>query len=154
MEGQGSYTLPTGTEYRGALRDGMFDGEGELLFPNGGTYRAVWHRGVPTQVSRAGRGGPSPPRGASAEGERPRCREGFWGEIWGFPSQSNFRSPRRCLAPERVRGRLLEARCPADAVPKAVGARADPCAGSAPLTCGFGSGNANLARTPSIHHVY
>uniref|UniRef100_A0A8C4UQX1 MORN repeat-containing protein 5 n=1 Tax=Falco tinnunculus TaxID=100819 RepID=A0A8C4UQX1_FALTI len=48
MEGQGSYTLPTGTEYRGALRDGMFDGEGELLFPNGGRYRAVWHRGVPT----------------------------------------------------------------------------------------------------------
>ncbi|XP_026716385.1 MORN repeat-containing protein 5 isoform X2 [Athene cunicularia] len=49
MEGQGSYALPTGTEYRGALRDGMFDGEGELLFPNGGRYRAVWHRGVPTQ---------------------------------------------------------------------------------------------------------
>ncbi|NWU54303.1 MORN5 protein, partial [Dromas ardeola] len=49
MEGQGSYALPTGTEYRGALRDGTFHGEGELLFPNGGTYRAVWHRGVPTQ---------------------------------------------------------------------------------------------------------
>ncbi|XP_069627319.1 MORN repeat-containing protein 5 isoform X2 [Haliaeetus albicilla] len=49
MEGQGSYTLPTGTEYRGALRDGMFEGEGELIFPNGGRYRAVWHRGVPLQ---------------------------------------------------------------------------------------------------------
>lgn len=61
MEGQGSYTLPTGTEYRGALRDGMFDGEGELLFPNGGRYRAVWHRGVPTQVPRAGGVAPAPP---------------------------------------------------------------------------------------------
>uniref|UniRef100_A0A8B9MRS4 MORN repeat-containing protein 5 n=1 Tax=Accipiter nisus TaxID=211598 RepID=A0A8B9MRS4_9AVES len=49
MEGQGSYRLPTGTEYRGALRDGMFEGEGELIFPNGGRYRAVWHRGVPVQ---------------------------------------------------------------------------------------------------------
>lgn len=57
MEGQGSYTLPTGTEYRGELRDGMFEGEGELIFPNGGRYRAVWHRGVPVQVPRAGVGG-------------------------------------------------------------------------------------------------
>lgn len=54
MEGQGTYRLPTGTEYRGALKDGMFDGEGELLFPNGGRYRAVWRRGVPMQVSWAG----------------------------------------------------------------------------------------------------
>uniref|UniRef100_A0A8V5HHH2 MORN repeat-containing protein 5 n=1 Tax=Melopsittacus undulatus TaxID=13146 RepID=A0A8V5HHH2_MELUD len=52
MEGLGSYTLPTGTEYRGMLKDGMFEGEGELLFPDGGVYRAVWHRGVPTQVPR------------------------------------------------------------------------------------------------------
>eukprot|EP00075_Anas_platyrhynchos_P037247 XP_027326500.1 MORN repeat-containing protein 5 isoform X4 [Anas platyrhynchos] len=49
MEGRGSYTLPTGTEYRGELKDGMFHGEGELLFPGGGRYRAVWHRGVPAE---------------------------------------------------------------------------------------------------------
>ncbi|NXM65825.1 MORN5 protein, partial [Serilophus lunatus] len=49
MEGYGSYKLPTGTEYRGWLRDGMFHGEGELLFPGGSRYRALWHRGVPSQ---------------------------------------------------------------------------------------------------------
>nr|XP_038020891.1 MORN repeat-containing protein 5 isoform X2 [Anas platyrhynchos] len=49
MEGRGSYTLPTGTEYRGELKDGMFHGEGELLFPGGGRYRALWHRGVPAE---------------------------------------------------------------------------------------------------------
>ncbi|NXG14603.1 MORN5 protein, partial [Grallaria varia] len=49
MEGHGLYQLPTGTEYRGALWDGMFHGQGELRFPQGGTYRARWHRGVPTQ---------------------------------------------------------------------------------------------------------
>ncbi|XP_021269396.1 MORN repeat-containing protein 5 isoform X1 [Numida meleagris] len=49
MEGWGSYTLPTGTEYRGELRDGTFHGRGALLFPGGGTYQAVWHRGVPVE---------------------------------------------------------------------------------------------------------
>ncbi|NWI96318.1 MORN5 protein, partial [Pitta sordida] len=49
MEGHGSYKLPTGTEYRGQLWDGMFHGEGELLFPGDSTYRALWHRGVPAQ---------------------------------------------------------------------------------------------------------
>ncbi|XP_071430507.1 MORN repeat-containing protein 5 isoform X2 [Pithys albifrons albifrons] len=49
MEGYGFYQLPSGTEYRGALWDGMFHGEGELLFPDGSKYRALWHRGVPTQ---------------------------------------------------------------------------------------------------------
>lgn len=71
MEGRGSYTLPTGTEYRGELKDGMFHGEGELLFPGGGRYRALWHRGVPAEVPRSpGLGGgwgalalgPCPPR--------------------------------------------------------------------------------------------
>lgn len=90
MEGQGSYTLPTGTEYRGALRDGMFDGEGELLFPNGGTYRAVWHRGVPTQVSRV-RG--ASPRGTSPEATLPGK---FWGEICEFLSPANFLPPSAC----------------------------------------------------------
>ncbi|XP_027597076.1 MORN repeat-containing protein 5 [Pipra filicauda] len=49
MEGYGFYKLPTGTEYRGALWDGMFHGEGELFFPNGIRYRALWDRGIPTQ---------------------------------------------------------------------------------------------------------
>ncbi|XP_027543187.1 MORN repeat-containing protein 5 isoform X1 [Neopelma chrysocephalum] len=49
MEGHGFYQLPTGTEYRGALWDGMFHGEGELFFPNGIRYRALWDRGIPTQ---------------------------------------------------------------------------------------------------------
>lgn len=53
MEGWGSYTLPTGTEYLGELRDGAFHGRGALLFPGGGTFRAVWHRGVPAEVRRA-----------------------------------------------------------------------------------------------------
>ncbi|XP_027741686.1 MORN repeat-containing protein 5 isoform X3 [Empidonax traillii] len=50
MEGHGFYKLPTGTEYRGALWDGMFHGQGELFFPNGGRYRALWIRGIPTQM--------------------------------------------------------------------------------------------------------
>ncbi|RLV93903.1 hypothetical protein DV515_00013329 [Chloebia gouldiae] len=49
MEGFGYYTLPTGTEYRGSLWDGMFHGSGQLLRPKGGGYRALWDRGVPTQ---------------------------------------------------------------------------------------------------------
>ncbi|XP_035197161.1 MORN repeat-containing protein 5 isoform X2 [Oxyura jamaicensis] len=55
MEGRGSYTLPTGTEYRGELKDGMFHGEGVLLFPGGGRYQAVWHRGVPTEMGSSTR---------------------------------------------------------------------------------------------------
>ncbi|XP_031457785.1 MORN repeat-containing protein 5 isoform X2 [Phasianus colchicus] len=51
MEGWGSYTLPTGTEYRGELRDGAFHGRGALLFPGGGIFRAVWHRGLPAEGS-------------------------------------------------------------------------------------------------------
>eukprot|EP00076_Gallus_gallus_P016111 XP_015135327.1 MORN repeat-containing protein 5 isoform X4 [Gallus gallus] len=51
MEGWGSYTLPTGTEYLGELRDGAFHGRGALLFPGGGTFRAVWHRGVPAETA-------------------------------------------------------------------------------------------------------
>lgn len=54
MEGFGYYTLPTGTEYRGSLWDGMFHGQGELLLPSGGGYRALWVRGVPTQVRPGG----------------------------------------------------------------------------------------------------
>ncbi|XP_009074398.1 PREDICTED: MORN repeat-containing protein 5 [Acanthisitta chloris] len=49
MEGYGSAVMSAGREYRGSLRDGMFDGEGELLFPGGSRYQAVWHRGVATQ---------------------------------------------------------------------------------------------------------
>nr|XP_041575546.1 MORN repeat-containing protein 5 isoform X2 [Taeniopygia guttata] len=54
MEGFGYYTLPTGTEYRGSLWDGMFHGKGQLLRPKGGGYRALWDRGVPTQVRPGG----------------------------------------------------------------------------------------------------
>ncbi|NWS87809.1 MORN5 protein, partial [Toxostoma redivivum] len=50
MEGFGSYTLPTGSEYRGSLWDGMCHGKGELQFLRGGGYRALWVRGVPTQM--------------------------------------------------------------------------------------------------------
>ncbi|XP_005055875.1 PREDICTED: MORN repeat-containing protein 5 [Ficedula albicollis] len=49
MEGYGSYTLPTGAEYRGSLWDGMFHGKGELQLIKGGGYRALWERGRPTQ---------------------------------------------------------------------------------------------------------
>ncbi|NXY05857.1 MORN5 protein, partial [Pteruthius melanotis] len=49
MEEFGYYALPTGTEYRGSLWDGMFHGPGELLLPSGGGYRALWFRGVPVQ---------------------------------------------------------------------------------------------------------
>ncbi|NXS33081.1 MORN5 protein, partial [Pomatostomus ruficeps] len=49
MEGFGCYALPTGSEYRGELWDGMFHGKGELVLPGGGRFRALWVRGVPTQ---------------------------------------------------------------------------------------------------------
>ncbi|NWS73121.1 MORN5 protein, partial [Crotophaga sulcirostris] len=45
MEGPGSYTLPTGTECRGALRDGLLEGEAELRLPGGARFRGRWRRG-------------------------------------------------------------------------------------------------------------
>lgn len=45
MEGQGTYTLPSGVRYVGAMVDGEFHGEGTLHFPNGGTFSATWIHG-------------------------------------------------------------------------------------------------------------
>lgn len=80
MEGYGSYTLPTGAEYRGSLWDGMFHGKGEMQLCRGGGYRALWDRGVATQVR---------PWGAHPEGaplQRPRA--GVWSGTRGFPSRA------------------------------------------------------------------
>uniref|UniRef100_A0A8B9CWY7 MORN repeat-containing protein 5 n=1 Tax=Anser brachyrhynchus TaxID=132585 RepID=A0A8B9CWY7_9AVES len=74
MEGRGSYTLPTGTEYRGELKDGLFHGEGVLLFPGGGRYQAVWHRGVPAEVPGAGR---DPRDGLEYEDEKWHYCDGY-----------------------------------------------------------------------------
>ncbi|THD24731.1 MORN repeat-containing protein 5 [Fasciola hepatica] len=47
IEGQGVYTLPTGTRYEGGFRDGMFHGEGTLFFTSGTKYVATWNKGHP-----------------------------------------------------------------------------------------------------------
>lgn len=46
MEGEGEYSLSTGTVYRGAFCDGMFHGLGTLFFPNGGRYEGKWKDGI------------------------------------------------------------------------------------------------------------
>ena len=51
MEGNGSYTFPTGTQYEGAMNDGMFHGKGTLLFPNGYKYEAMWENGSALEAS-------------------------------------------------------------------------------------------------------
>ena len=35
MEGEGEYTFPSGTKYRGFFKDGTFHGRGTLHFKNG-----------------------------------------------------------------------------------------------------------------------
>lgn len=45
MEGKGDYKLPTGTQYSGMMKDGTFDGDGVLHFPNGSKYHGVWCKG-------------------------------------------------------------------------------------------------------------
>ncbi|KAA0186535.1 MORN repeat-containing protein 5 [Fasciolopsis buskii] len=47
IEGQGVYTLPTGTRYEGGFLDGMFHGEGTLFFNSGSRYVAKWNKGHP-----------------------------------------------------------------------------------------------------------
>lgn len=82
MEGFGSYTMLTGAEYRGELWDGMFHGKGELRLARGGAYRALWDRGVPTQVRPGGLHPEGPPLAETP----PPGRLG--GETRGFPSQA------------------------------------------------------------------
>lgn len=52
MQGQGKYTFPSGTIYTGGMLDGMFHGDGELLFTNGNKYKGTWNRGISVDVSR------------------------------------------------------------------------------------------------------
>ena len=42
---QGEYTFPNKTVYKGDFREGMFDGQGTLFFPNGGKFEARWAAG-------------------------------------------------------------------------------------------------------------
>ena len=35
MEGEGTYTFPSGTKYVGSFKDGTFHGQGTLHFKNG-----------------------------------------------------------------------------------------------------------------------
>ncbi|OON18350.1 MORN repeat protein [Opisthorchis viverrini] len=47
MEGQGTYTLSTGTRYVGGMKDGMFHGEGTLYYTGGSKFVANWVNGHP-----------------------------------------------------------------------------------------------------------
>ncbi|XP_034997232.2 MORN repeat-containing protein 5 isoform X2 [Hippoglossus stenolepis] len=51
MEGEGEYLFPTETRYEGETRDGVFQGEGVLYFPNGSKYEATWENGKAIQGS-------------------------------------------------------------------------------------------------------
>ncbi|KAM6902139.1 MORN repeat-containing protein 5 [Xenentodon cancila] len=51
LDGEGEYTLPTGTKYVGEMKDGMFHGRGVLLFPNGSKYEATWENSTSKQGS-------------------------------------------------------------------------------------------------------
>eukprot|EP00741_Cyanophora_paradoxa_P000832 tig00000444_g803.t1 len=46
IEGQGTYTFPSGIVYTGEFKDGMFHGKGVLSFPGLGKYSAVWNHGI------------------------------------------------------------------------------------------------------------
>ncbi|XP_024155197.1 MORN repeat-containing protein 5 isoform X3 [Oryzias melastigma] len=46
MDGEGEYTFPTNTKYVGEMKDGMFHGEGMLLFPNGIKCESTWENGL------------------------------------------------------------------------------------------------------------
>jgi hypothetical protein len=46
MEGFGEYRLPSGVLYRGHMKNGVFHGDGKLIFPDAGIYTAVWDNGV------------------------------------------------------------------------------------------------------------
>ncbi|CAL8277906.1 unnamed protein product [Merluccius merluccius] len=49
MEGNGEYTFPTETRYVGETKDGMFHGKGVMYFQNGSTYAATWEKGLAKQ---------------------------------------------------------------------------------------------------------
>lgn len=51
MEGKGTYTFPTETQYKGEMRDGMFHGNGTLFFPNGSRYVGTWENGIVIKVN-------------------------------------------------------------------------------------------------------
>ncbi|XP_043952227.1 MORN repeat-containing protein 5 [Gambusia affinis] len=46
MEGDGEYIFPTDTKYVGEIRDGKFHGKGVLYFTNGSKYDATWEEGI------------------------------------------------------------------------------------------------------------
>lgn len=46
MNGCGRYVFPDGMIYTGNLRDGQFDGRGELTFGSGARIEGVWSRGT------------------------------------------------------------------------------------------------------------
>ena len=54
MEGQGTYTMPSGVRYVGAMVDGEFHGEGTLHFPNGGSFAATWCHGKAVSKTSSG----------------------------------------------------------------------------------------------------
>ena len=45
MEGKGKFRFQDGSVFVGSFKDGMFHGEGYLLFPDGGKYTATWDHG-------------------------------------------------------------------------------------------------------------
>ncbi|OXB70724.1 UNVERIFIED_CONTAM: hypothetical protein H355_011737 [Colinus virginianus] len=48
FEGYGRYRFASGVIYEGQFHKGDFHGEGVLIYPNGGRYKATWTRGIAT----------------------------------------------------------------------------------------------------------
>nr|CDS33371.1 MORN repeat containing protein 5 [Hymenolepis microstoma] len=47
MEGMGRYKLPSGNMYEGEMKDGMYHGNGKIMFPDGGVYSGTFSKGYP-----------------------------------------------------------------------------------------------------------
>lgn len=50
LEGNATFTFPSGTTYAGEFKDGEFHGHGILHYTNGAKYEAIWEKGIAQEV--------------------------------------------------------------------------------------------------------
>ena len=50
LEGNATFTFPSGTTYVGEFKDGEFHGRGILHYANGAKYEAIWEKGIAKDV--------------------------------------------------------------------------------------------------------